>query len=513
LRDFFGPDHDSLRSRFRDYDRQVMDLRRKEVASRASRLSPPAGKRGGRVGDLTEMALLKHEIKKKRRHIALRDLLRRAKASLLTLKPCFMMSPMSVATHLKPGEFEFDVVIMDEASQIKPEDALGAIARGRRLVVVGDPKQLPPTTFFTKYLSTEGDDEDDQVILEDSESILDSVSGLFPTRRLRWHYRSRHQSLIAFSNNHFYDGDLILFPSPSETDSEFGIKFHRVEDGFFDDQVNRPEARVIVDLLVQQLAEHPNESVGAVAMSAKQRDMIVEELDARMRDDAILRRLVVANEATDEPLFIKNLESVQGDERDVIIISMTYGPIQPGDAVPQRFGPINSSTGWRRLNVLFTRSKKRMIVLSSMSADDVHVDDSASLGRRALKGFLSYCSGKLESRIEFTSRPPDSDFEIAVAKKLEAHGIASVMQLGVAGYFLDIAVRDPVNPGRFALGIECDGAAYHSAKSARDRDRLRQEVLEGLGWNIMRIWSTDWYRNPESQILRVLNALDVNSTA
>jgi len=509
LQEFFGPDHDSLAEQFRSYDREVMALNQRAIAMAASGASPPPGKRGGLVGQLTEMALITHEKNKQRRHIAIRDLVSRSRQALLALKPCFMMSPMSVATHLRPGPDRFDVVIMDEASQIKPEDALGAIARGNSLVVVGDPRQLPPTSFFERLASQDDDiDPDDEVVLQGAESILDSVSGMFPTRRLRWHYRSRHPSLIAFSNSRFYQDELILFPSPFEQNPEFGVKYRRVEDGFFDSQVNRPEARAVVDCLQEHLRANPKESVGIVAMNTKQKDAIEQELESRIKGDPSARTLLRKAQMGSEPVFVKNLESVQGDERDVIIISMTYGPLSPGGAVPQRFGPINSPTGWRRLNVLFSRAKKRMIVFCSMDPDDVLVDGSVSKGRRALHDFIEYCAGRSPGAGTITTRPPDSDFEIAVGRALRSHGYSCEMQLGVAGYFLDIAVRHPDQEGRFLLGIECDGASYHSAKSARDRDRLRQDVLEGLGWRILRIWSTDWFRNPVAQVQRVLNALE-----
>ncbi len=506
LAKFYGPDHDAVRDRFREADTRVIEMKQCDIAASVGRRLVPSGHTGGRVGDYTDMALVEHEIGKKRRHIALRDLLSRAGDAITSLKPCFMMSPMSVATHLDPGRHHFDILIMDEASQIKPEDALGSIARASSLVIVGDPKQLPPTSFFDRNA---GDDEesDDEVALEESESILEAVTGMFPTRRLRWHYRSRHESLIAFSAKTFYDNDLILFPSPFETNTEFGIKFHPVSDGFFQ-KVNPPEAREVVEFLITQLKTRPDESVGVVAMSATQCTLINEELENRMKGDPDVQALMEDAQRRDDPPFIKNLESVQGDERDVIVISMTYGPVAPGGRVPQRFGPINYSGGWRRLNVLFTRAKKRMHVFSSMRSHDIIVDDRPNKGRQALRDFLAYCQQTPEAVTHETGRAPDSDFEISVMQALEQRGHRCTSQLGVAGYFIDLAVRHPDDPGRYLLGVECDGATYHSAKSARDRDRLRQDVLEGLGWNIARVWSTDWFRNPDLQVQRIENAIE-----
>ena len=403
---------------------------------------------------------------------------------------------------------------MDEASQIKPEDALGSIARAKALVVVGDPKQLPPTSFFQKMTNT-GDGED-VVALQDSDSILQAVIPMFQNRRLRWHYRSRHESLIAFSNYHFYDSNLVLFPSPFQNSDEFGIRFKRVEEGCLANRRNLTEAKEIVDFVEQQLVTQPDESIGIVAMNAEQSEQIILQLEQRTEDNPVFKKAYEHNQTLelDERVFVKNLESVQGDERDVIVISMTYGPETVGAAsMHQRFGPINSDVGWRRLNVLFTRSKKRMHIFSSMDSGHVRTSEQSKRGVIALKNFLLYCeTGHLQSYTH-TGKAPDSDFEIAVMDALKAHGYECEPQLGVTGYFLDLAVKDPGMPGCFLMGIECDGASYHSAKSTRDRDRLRQDTLENLGWRIRRIWSTDWFKNPQAQLQPILNELETLRTS
>lgn len=512
LHSLTGLEQGALQERFRSYDKQLLNLQRKKVAFMASRKTPPSGVSYGRVGDFTELSLIKHEISKQKKHIPVRSLLQRAGKSIQILKPCFMMSPMSIAQYLKQGEFEFDLVIMDEASQIRPEDALGAIARGSRLVVVGDPKQLPPTNFFNNAVDDETDD--DAVGLQVTESILEAAMPMFNTRRLRWHYRSRHESLIAFSNRYFYDSDLVLFPSPFKSSEEFGIKLKYIPKGRFASTAgenggrNVEEALAVAKAIEQHLIGRPNESIGVVAMNAKQREEIEKQLDELAKDNTSLYLAMQKNKNHTEPVFIKNLENVQGDERDVIYISMTYGPSQVGGKVMQRFGPINQEVGWRRLNVLFTRSKKRMHIFSSMKSGDILVDGRSSMGVKSLKNFLDYAeSGHLEQAVE-TGKSADSDFEIAVMDALKKSGYECEPQLGVAGFFLDLAVRDPGKPGRFLMGIECDGATYHSAKSARDRDRLRQEILESLGWNIKRIWSTDWFKYPEAQLQPILNELE-----
>lgn len=503
---FSGMEQMAYRKKFQEYDRRLMTLQRELIAYKASRKKAPPGTSTGKIGDYTELGLIRHNLTLKKPRVAVRSLIKRASKSIQALKPCFMMSPMSVAQYLEPGKFQFDLVIMDEASQIRPEDALGAVARGNNLVVVGDPKQLPPTSFFQKVSNNESDDA---VALEESDSILEAVIPMFKNRRLRWHYRSRHESLIAFSNHRFYDSDLILFPSPLKESDEFGIRFTRVAKGRFVSRRNVDEAREIVKATLKQLVDNRDETVGIVAMNSEQTDEIERQLEQRVKDDPQLQKAYEYNQGLDEPLFIKNLENVQGDERDIIIISMTYGPeTLDATSMHQRFGPINQDTGWRRLNVLFTRSKKRMHIFSSMDSGYIRTSEDSSRGVIALKAFIQYCETGSLQHYEHTGKPADSDFEIAVMNALAEYGYECEPQLGVTGYFLDLAVKDPGMPGKFLMGIECDGASYHSAKSTRDRDRLRQDILENLGWKIRRIWSTDWFKNPQAQIKPIIQELE-----
>jgi superfamily I DNA and/or RNA helicase/very-short-patch-repair endonuclease len=508
LAHFSGADQNAIRQQFREYDEKLKKLQQEKVAYEVAHNGikyTQSGVSSGKISNYTEMGLINKEINKKVRHIPIRQLVKRSGQSLIALKPCFMMGPHSVAQYLEPGQIEFDLVVMDEASQIKPEDALGTIARCKQLVVVGDPKQLPPTSFFDKTIESE---EEDVTAIEQSESILDVSFPMFKARRLRWHYRSRHESLIAFSNQEFYDNNLVVFPSPSNKSDEFGIKFTHVKAGFFNNQCNIEEAKVIAEAVRKHFLHRPKESLGVVAMNAKQREQIERCVEELSKDDTRFRDLLTENSYTDEPLFLKNLENVQGDERDVIYISCTYGPSHAGASqMAQRFGPINSAAGGRRLNVLFTRSKKRMHVFSSMTEGHIVATESSSPGVQALKSFLSYAqTGKLQ-HLQHTGKAPDSDFEISVMNALKLEGFNCVPQVGVAGYFIDLAVQDPGQPGRYLMGVECDGATYHSAKSARDRDRLRQSVLEGLGWNIKRIWSTDWFKNPQAQLKPIIEEL------
>ena len=507
IRNFNGMEQTAVQKKFQEYDKKLLNLQRQQIAYHASRNVAPAGIGSGRVANYTESALIQHEASKKTRHIAIRSLLDRASESIQALKPCLMMSPISVAQYLKPGIFAFDIVIMDEASQILPEDAIGVIARGAQIVIVGDPKQLPPTSFFQAAMNADNDDHSENLYLNEAESILDAVSSLFTKRRLRWHYRSRHESLIAFSNKYFYDSNLIIFPSPMQKSDEFGIRFKKIQ-GHFVNSCNGEEAHFVVQTALDMLLNHPDESIGIVAMNSQQRDEIERQFELAIKKDTLLQNAYEKNLSRFEPIFIKNLENVQGDERDVILISMTYGPATIGGRVFQRFGPINYESGWRRLNVLFTRAKKRMHIFSSMDAADIFVSAESNQSLRAFRAFLDYCeTGHLHQAVH-TGKAPDSDFEIAVMEALAKQGYECEPQLGIAGFFLDLAVKNPNQPGQFLMGIECDGATYHSAKSARDRDRLRQEILESLGWQIARIWSTDWFKNPEAQLQPILKRLN-----
>jgi very-short-patch-repair endonuclease len=507
LRKTTGAALSAARAEFRDLDQAVMTLRRQEIAATLSRRSIPAGIPGPKVANMTERALLERERSKQRAHRPIREVMRRSGRALKAIKPCFMMGPLAVAQYLTPGALDFDVVIMDEASQLRPEEALGAVARGHQLIVVGDDKQLPPTTFFER--SDDGDFEDEEEIVgQREESVLRLAAQTFPGRMLLWHYRSRNESLIAFSNYHFYGNRLILFPTPNPSAS--GINFEFVERASFQNGVNEVEARAVAAAAFDHLRSHPAKSLIVVAMNIRQKELIRSHFYELSKDDPAFAQSD-EKEGRDEPFDIKNLENVQGDERDVVMISMTYGPEPSSGRVARRFGPINGQHGHRRLNVLFSRARENMIVFSSMRHGDVLAGENASAGVVALKNFLLYAEHKVLSAGAApvgSGRPPDSDFEIAVAEALQQRGFECVAQLGVAGFFLDIAVRDPRDPEKFVLGIECDGATYHSSRSARDRDRLRQEVLEGLGWKIERVWSTDWFLDPDAQIRRLLAALE-----
>ena len=505
---FNGTAHEKTRSDYRVLDAEIVSLTGKDFASQIDRKTRvPEGQRGATVGDYTEMHLLRREINKQRRHIPIRQLVKRAGRALQELKPCFMMGPLSVAQYLEQGALKFDLVVMDEASQLRPEEALGAVARGSQLVVVGDPKQLPPTNFFDRMLDA-GDDEDEDeapAAITGMESILDICQQLFtPVRSLRWHYRSHHESLIAFSNHHFYK-NLIVFPSPYAKNPGLGVKYRYVRGGIYKDRQNVPEAQRLVNSVLEHMIKRPDESLGVVTLNQTQRELIEELLDKKLKTFEEGAAFMGRWESEGWPFFVKNLENVQGDERDVIFISTTFGKAVGTDKVRQNFGPISRPDGWRRLNVLFTRSKRRIELFTSMAPEDIVVDEKTPLGTKALRDYLDFAKRGVLVTTDEGEREPDSDFEVSVANVVTSMGYEVKPQLGVAGFFIDMAVRNPDRPGEFLAGIECDGATYHSGFSVRDRDRIRQEILEALGWKgrIYRIWSTDWFYNPRQETERL----------
>lgn len=509
LAKFSGLGHQGVRERYAKLDRDLKDLHQKKIANDLLHRNVDPGNSFGPRKAWTGRALLQLQTGLKRPSASVRDLLDRAGVAAQQLAPCFMMSPLSVAQYLRPGSLKFDVVIMDEASQLRPEDALGAVARGGQVVIVGDPKQLPPTDFFRPDDQPTDDDELDDASVAEEDSILEvAMSIVRPPRRLKWHYRSRHGSLIAFSNERFYDHDLIIFPSPHHEHPELGVKYVPVSGSAYRAGLNPPEAQQVARAAVDFMRDHPNLSLGVVTLNSAQRELLALEVDRLIVDTPGADEYVRKWESTLEPFFVKNLENVQGDERDVIFISTVYGRGEDGAPMAQRFGPINrKETGHRRLNVLFTRAKRKTVVFSCIDPGDIRIDETSSLGVQALQGYLHYAKTGILDQAKPTSREPDSDFEISVARLLREQGYEAEPQVGVAGYFIDIGVRHPKRPGTFALGIECDGAMYHSAKSTRDRDRLRQEVLEKLGWTIHRIWSLDWYRNRDRELNRLLTTL------
>jgi very-short-patch-repair endonuclease len=444
---------------------------------------------------------------------SIREMIGAMPESFGKLAPCVLMSPLSIAQYLPTHQALFDVVIFDEASQIATWDAVGAIARGHQTIIVGDPKQLPPTNFFGR---NDGDDDSVPELDRDLESILDEAkaSGL-PTRHLRWHYRSRHESLIAFSNWHYYDNNLITFPSPVTQDEAVSLTF--VPTGVYDrgkSRTNREEARAIAaDIRVKLegwlgLPEQQRPTIGVITFNIQQQGLIQDFLDDARRDNPALEWFF-ADERI-EPVIVKNLENIQGDERDLIYFSITFCRDAAGK-LPMTFGAINRDGGERRLNVAVTRARRELKVFSGIRADDIDLDRSKATGVRHLKAFLDYAvrgAIALPAQDTGSQGEMESPFEEAVAAQLERRGWQIVPQVGVSGFRIDLGIRHPDHSGLYLAGIECDGATYHSSATARDRDKVREQVLCGLGWTILRVWSTDWWFNAEEAIERLDLALN-----
>lgn len=472
-----------------------------------------------------EMGVVRGELGKKRAHIALRKLFTKAPNALSRIKPILLMSPISVAQFLEPGLHEFDLLVIDEASQVRPEDALGAIARAKQIVVVGDQKQLPPTSFFDRLL---GDTEEDGEENEDNEDLLagaaklselESVLSLceargLGSRMLEWHYRSRDPSLIKVSNREFYEDGLILPPSPLQGDPDYGLCFTKV-DGAYDrggKRDNRKEGEAIVAKIREHARQTPKLSLGVVTFSSAQRNLLTELLELARRQDDMLDEFL--REGKSEDFFVKNIENVQGDQRDIILVSVGYGPVIAGGALTSMsFGPINADGGERRLNVLFTRAKLRCEIFASFDPSAMDTSRVSREGPKILKRFLEFAQSGVMVDAEITGEDADSPFEEDVADEIKKLGFLADNQVGSAGFKIDLGVRDPGHPGRYILAVECDGATYHSALWARERDRLRQDVLEHLGWRFHRIWSTDWFYNRSAEIKRLSEALQKAKTA
>ena len=505
LAHFRAEDRDAIVREFQELDRELVARAPAAVIAACNARRPRS-----RIGAAT---IIRREAEKKTRHMPVRRLLSETAPVVQALKPCLMMSPLTVSQFLpRQAAMPFDVVIFDEASQVRPMDAVNCIYRGARLIVAGDPKQLPPTSFFDASFGDDGDEwVEDQT--EEYESILDqfrtvATVGSIP---LRWHYRSQHEALIAYSNQAFYDNKLITFPGAVQAGPDIGLAFFHVGDGIYrrgGARDNPREAAIVVDRIFDHAVNRPDLSLGVVAFSESQAAAVEIELERRRRDRPELDAYFAPNRL--HGVFVKNLESVQGDERDIIIFSVGYGPDEAG-RITANFGPVNRPGGQRRLNVAITRARRRVEVVSSMHAADIPVSGNA--GVLHVRRYLDFAErGPVALGLDLSESQGDveSGFEADVLQTVRSWGFDVVPQLGVSRYRIDLAVRDPASPGSYVLAIECDGAMYHSAKVARDRDRLRQEVLERLGWRgrIHRIWSTGWYSNRLGEEQRLRAAIE-----
>ncbi|PWV98533.1 AAA domain-containing protein [Paenibacillus cellulosilyticus] len=488
---------------FRELDERFEQLTRQEIAARLASNVPPLS---SAAASSSEAGILLRAIRSGGRGLSLRKLFEQIPNLLNRLCPCMLMSPMSVAQFVDPKYAPFDLVVFDEASQMPTSEAVGAMARGRNIVVVGDPKQLPPTSFFSATSGEE--DSGDTIVPEDLESILDDCLALgMPQEHLLWHYRSRHESLIAFSNRYFYENKLLTFPSPWERRSN--VQWHPVE-GYYDrgkTKQNRAEAEQVVADIVRRLrsAESPKHSIGVVTFNSIQQGLIEDLLDDAFRQDSELEQLA---SQLKEPIFVKNLENVQGDERDVILFSIGYGPDGNGKVV-LNFGPLNRDGGWRRLNVAVSRARHEMHVYSTLRAEHLDVSRTQSQGVAMLRSFLEYAEkGQAALGIQadqLTSR--QQGYEAQIAEQLREKGYKVDLHVGTSGYRMDLAIVDPADPGHYVLAILTDGASYREGATARDREVLREQVLRQLGWRTHRVWSLDWLDNPGKVIGQIVEAI------
>ena len=494
-----------LRTNLNQLDEEISKLYKRQIVSDIHNLekkAPSGDNPTGKVRDKTEMELVRHIASRENPRISLRDYFNRAFHTITWLKPCTLMSPLSVSEVLPLVNTQYDVMIIDEASQMKPEFSIPSIVRAKQIVIVGDQKQLPPTDFF-RSVSEDIDNED-----EAEESILDMALTTLPPRTLLWHYRSKHEDLIKFSNAKFYNNELII-PIASDKSNK-GIKSIYIEDGVYKTSssgtggFNDLEAKKVVSEIITFMRERPNESLGVATINKAQKDHIETlfniERDKDKRNPSIDRYLKIWSQKDGglNEFFIKNLENVQGDERDAIFISTVYGPDSVSGQVFQRFGPITGKYGHRRLNVLFTRAKNQIILFTSLKPSNIQVHENKSTGVHILHEYLVFAeTGRLSLEGEPGTKEVESPFqEWAIDQINSFPGFSAEWEIGVKGYRIDIGVKHEDYHHGYIMAVETDGASYHSIKSARDRDKLRQEILESYGWEFHRIWSTDWLRDP-----------------
>jgi very-short-patch-repair endonuclease len=475
---------------------------------------------------------LRHEVYKQRKVLPTRVLLANYLDEVMQVTPVLMMSPLSVSTFIKSNA-KFDMVIFDEASQITPEDAIGSIYRGRQIVVAGDEEQLPPTDFFNTKLISDDDEDFDEDQPSSSASSYKSILGMFNGTllhrnqvMLQWHYRSRDESLIDFSNKEIYGSKLITFPSPKQGDESQGVHFVYVPNGYWigSGEGNPNEAQVVAQNIISFFKKYGDvrnrvlkRSLGVVAFGVSQANAVETALNDLLEQPENERYQIFASDTgVDEPFFIKNLETVQGDQRDVIFLSVGYGKDSYGNKL-LRYGPVQSEGGYRRLNVAITRAKYSVVVFSSVHGGEIPVERATAdtKGICMLRDYLNYAESTNKAQFLATDAaasglaPTESPFEEEVYLFLRKHNVKVTKQVGCSSYRIDFGIENPEKSGSFVLAVECDGATYHSAKNARERDRLRQQELELMGWNFYRIWSTDWFRDPEGQGRKLLDAIDL----
>lgn len=511
IANFRRRNQESLIEEFRNLDLLQMKIARTRIKTKLISKLPDVNRT---ISASDEVAILRRELNKQRRIMPLRKLFRTIPNLLMALKPCLMMSPLSVSLFLQADSYDFDIVVFDEASQVHTEDAIGAIMRGKQVIIAGDTKQLPPTSFFEATTSDNDFDTDMIDEVENSnvfESILDEACTILPDRTLKWHYRSRNESLIAFSNAKIYNHSLITFPSPTEGEKNNGVEYVFVENGVYDrggKKSNMQEAIKVAELVFEHIRTNSNRTLGVITFSETQQHA-VETAIRNIRIEHSEYEFFF-NEEKPDAFFVKNLENVQGDERDTIIFSIGYAK-DPNGVMYMNFGPLSRNGGYRRLNVAITRAKYNIKLVGSIRPTDIRLESTHSEGVKMLRSYIEFAiqgQKALDAEVSVSNVVNvESPFEESVYDFLIENGYDVVTQVGCSGYRIDMAVKHPTLSGRFILGIECDGATYHSSRTARERDRLRQTILEDIGWKIYRIWSTDWIKDPKNEENRLIEAV------
>lgn len=514
LAEFSRLKQQELKDKLKLLDARIRKLANVYIKASAASASRKVKSAQSGLGNGSEVGILRFEMQKRKRIKPLRKLFSEIPHVLQALKPCMLMSPISVSTYLKPESFHFDLVIFDEASQLPTPEAIPSILRADQVIVAGDPNQLPPTSFFDTSLFNEDDESsEDEPFHASLESLLDDCVASVPVFRetyLKWHYRSRDERLISFSNNYFYENKLITFPSANLDNDGRGVRLEYVADGVWDrgkSRTNRHEARRAAQLAIEHFSNHPEKSLGIVALNASQKEAIEDAINDELANRPDL--LAFFDTSREESFFVKFLENVQGDERDVMMISIGYGKSADG-AFTLNFGPLNTDGGWRRLNVLVTRAKWQIILVTSLRSAELHRINPQNRGALSLKNYIEYCErgGSLPPNPARIVDVETNDFEDSVREVLADRGYAVDAQVGAGSFRIDLAVRDPRDPSKYLIGIECDGATYHSSKVARDRDLMREEILKDMGWRLHRVWSTEWFRNRDTAIKLMVDNIE-----
>ena len=500
LNQFSRDIYDTRHQDFKRADQEMIALAKYRIDTLIAKNTPSID---GLEGMNHEVQTLRREAQKSRKIMPIRKLFEAIPDLIMTLKPCLMMSPLSVSSYLRSTGYQFDAVLFDEASQVRPESSLGAIYRSKQVIIVGDKEQLPPTSFFESV----EEDSESEMDADSFDSILDLASGVLKPVSLKWHYRSKFEELIQTSNREIYK-DLITFPSQAKPKEREGVNYVKV-DGVYVERQNPIEAQKVSELVFEHYKQFgDSRTLGVVTFSETQQKAVERAIHKLRKEHPEMEPFF--NLSKQEPFFIKNIETVQGDERDTIIISIGYGPDPTTKQISMNFGPLNKDGGYRRLNVAITRAKYNVILVSSIKDNDIDLNRTEARGMRLLKKYLTFAEHGLDpkqDRLDYTASV-DSPFEADVASEIERMSYDVHLQVGSSGYKIDLAVVHPKISSSYIMGVECDGALYHSSKSARDRDRLRQEVLEHRGWIIYRIWSTDWFKHRDREIGRLKLAIE-----